>query len=77
MTAVASNNVWAVGENEEVPGLGITTLIEHWNGSAWSIVPSPTPGAYPSHAVAARSASVTCTPSGSTSPASMAASSKD
>jgi hypothetical protein len=55
---VASNNIWAVGENEEVPGLGITTLIEHWNGSAWSIVPSPTPGAYPTlNAVAARSAS--------------------
>jgi hypothetical protein len=58
VTAVASDNVWAVGENEEVPGLGITTLIEHWNGSAWSIVPSPTPGAYPAlNAVAARSAS--------------------
>ena len=58
VTAVASNNIWAVGENEEVPGLGITTLIEHWNGSAWSIVPSPTPGAYPTlNAVAARSAS--------------------
>ncbi len=58
VTAVASNNVWAVGENEEVPGLGITTLIEHWNGSAWSITPSPTPGAYPAlNAVAARSAS--------------------
>jgi hypothetical protein len=57
VTAVAANNVWAVGENEEVPGLGITTLIEHWNGSAWSIVPSPTPGAYPLlNAVAARSA---------------------
>jgi hypothetical protein len=57
VTAVASNDVWAVGENEEVPGLGITTLIEHWNGSAWSIVPSPTPGAYPIlSAVAARSA---------------------
>ena len=37
---------------------GITTLIEHWNGSAWSIVPSPTPGAFPTlTAVAARSAS--------------------
>jgi len=58
VTAVASNNVWVVGENEEVPGLGITTLIEHWNGSAWSIVASPTPGAYPAlNAVAARSAS--------------------
>jgi hypothetical protein len=56
VTAVASNDVWAVGENEEVPGLGITTLIEHWNGSAWSIISSPTPGAYPIlNAVAARS----------------------
>jgi hypothetical protein len=57
VTAVSSGNVWAVGENEEVPGLGITTLIEHWNGTAWSIVPSPTPGAYPGlNAVAARGA---------------------
>ena len=56
VTAVASNDVWAVGDNDEVPGVGITTLIEHWNGSAWSIVPSPTPGAYPIlNAVAARS----------------------
>jgi hypothetical protein len=56
VTGVASNDVWAVGENEEVPGLGITTLIEHWNGTTWSIVPSPTPGAYPIlNAVAARS----------------------
>jgi hypothetical protein len=56
VTAVASDDVWAVGENEEVPGVGITTLIEHWNGSAWSIVSSPTPGAFPIlSAVAARS----------------------
>ena len=58
VTAIASNNVWAVGENEEVPGLGLSTLIEHWNGTAWSIVASPTPGAYPLlNAVAGRSAS--------------------
>ena len=58
VTAIATNNVWAVGENEEVPGLGISTLIEHWNGTAWSIVASPTPGAYPLlNAVAGRSAS--------------------
>jgi hypothetical protein len=56
VTAVSANDVWAVGENEEVPGLGITTLIEHWNGSVWSIVSSPTPGAYPIlSAVSARS----------------------
>ena len=58
VTAVASNSVWAVGENDEVPGVGITTLIEHWNGTAWSIVPSPSPGGFPAlNAVAARGAS--------------------
>jgi hypothetical protein len=56
VTAVSSSDVWAVGENEEVPGLGITTLIEHWDGHGWTIVSSPTPGAYPAlNAVAARS----------------------
>jgi hypothetical protein len=35
VTAAASNNVWAVGG----AGTGATPLIEHWNGSAWSIVP--------------------------------------
>lgn len=38
--AVASNNVWAVGDN---PGKS-QSLIEHWNGSAWSIVPSANAG---------------------------------
>ena len=76
VTAVASNNVWAVGENEEVPGLGLTTLLAHWNGSAWSIVPSPTPGAYPTLKRSPPVRPATSTPSGSTSPASTAASSK-
>jgi hypothetical protein len=33
--AVSSNDVWAVG------GVGLGTLVERWNGSAWSVVPSP------------------------------------
>ena len=33
--AVSTNDVWAVGENEN------GQLIMHWNGSAWSIVPHP------------------------------------
>jgi len=43
--ANSPTDVWAVGEsfNAAVPGSG-TTLIEHWNGTAWSIVPSPSPG---------------------------------
>jgi hypothetical protein len=44
VTAVAANDIWAVGEVQSLAGpYGLSTLIEHWNGSAWSIVPSPTP----------------------------------
>jgi hypothetical protein len=43
VAVIASNNVWAVGQAAN--GSTYSTLIEHWNGSAWSIVPSPnTPG---------------------------------
>jgi hypothetical protein len=43
--ANSPTDVWAVGEsfNAAVPGSS-KTLIEHWNGSAWSFVPSPSPG---------------------------------
>ncbi|MGD0705632.1 MAG: hypothetical protein ABSA02_37835 [Trebonia sp.] len=36
-------DAWAVGDRGVVDGTS-TTLIEHWNGTAWSIVPSPSPG---------------------------------
>src|SRR5262249_52463420 len=43
MAAVAANDIWAVGSYEY--DMSTTrTLIEHWNGSAWSIVPSPNAG---------------------------------
>jgi hypothetical protein len=35
----STNDVWAVGGS----CYGISTLAEHWNGSAWSIVPGPQP----------------------------------
>lgn len=35
-------NVWAVGSASNAKGIG-KTLIEHWNGSKWSVVPSPNP----------------------------------
>ncbi|MGZ3611346.1 MAG: hypothetical protein ACXVBU_14930 [Ktedonobacteraceae bacterium] len=42
VAGVSKNNVWAVGY---VRGsLGVKTLIEHWNGKVWSIVPSPNVG---------------------------------
>jgi hypothetical protein len=37
VAAVSANDVWAVGD-------GIGTLIEHWNGTLWSLVKSPAPG---------------------------------
>ena len=41
--AVSANQVWAVGYAEDFASLKSTTLIERWNGSTWSIVPSPNP----------------------------------
>jgi len=39
--AVASNDVWAVG-NQPVSGItGFNSFIEHWNGTSWSVVSSP------------------------------------
>lgn len=40
---VAANNVWAVGHSQASNGVR-SSLIEHWEGSSWSIVSSPNPG---------------------------------
>jgi len=41
VTALASDDAWAVGAQV---GRGVSsTLIEHWDGARWSIVPSPEP----------------------------------
>lgn len=37
-------DVWAVGYAYRSGTSVASTLVEHWNGSAWSIVPSPSPG---------------------------------
>jgi hypothetical protein len=44
VTAVAANDVWAVGYTITTDGSNQPdrTLIEHWNGTSWSIVASPT-----------------------------------
>jgi hypothetical protein len=46
--AISPTNVWAVGgSGDHLVGIGGTssnTLIEHYNGTSWSIVPSPDPG---------------------------------
>jgi hypothetical protein len=43
--AVAANNVWAVGTYANDEGV-FQTLVEHWDGTSWSIVPSPNVGLY-------------------------------
>jgi hypothetical protein len=41
IAVVKSSDIWAVGLAYTKNGLNFHTLIEHWNGSAWSIVNSP------------------------------------
>jgi hypothetical protein len=60
VAAVAANNVWAVGYTITTDGSNQPdrTLIEHWNGTAWSVVASPSPASNDTlTGVAARSAS--------------------
>lgn len=39
--AITPKNIWAVG-NQFIPAIqGNQTLIEHWNGTSWSVVASP------------------------------------
>ena len=45
ITCVNSVDCWAVGTETETGGNGNSTgaLIENWNGTDWSVVPTPTP----------------------------------
>ncbi|HTQ55258.1 MAG TPA: hypothetical protein VMI94_12405 [Bryobacteraceae bacterium] len=46
VTAVSSSDVWAFGSYFAASGSGHQmTLLEHWDGSSWTIQPSPNPGA--------------------------------
>ena len=42
--AVSANDVWAVGSSGKYDIEPSTTLIEHWDGQSWTVVPSPSPG---------------------------------
>ncbi|HEU0208717.1 MAG TPA: hypothetical protein VFQ78_07035 [Candidatus Udaeobacter sp.] len=44
VAAVSSNDVWAVGTQQPTSLTDPHTLILHWNGSVWNIVPSPNDG---------------------------------
>ena len=43
VAVTSGRNAWAVGSTE----LDLSTLIEHWNGTAWHRVPSPNPNIMP------------------------------
>lgn len=43
VVAISSRNAWAFGFYEK-PTTSFRTLVEHWNGSSWSVVPSPNSG---------------------------------
>src|SRR5205823_2852052 len=42
VAATSSTNAWAVGSYYN--GTAELTLVEHWNGTAWKVQPSPNPG---------------------------------
>lgn len=46
VVALAANNVWAVGDdtNSVGPSATYAPLVEHWNGTSWSVVSSPMQG---------------------------------
>jgi hypothetical protein len=44
VVALAPNNVWAVGSSFKVEHSASLTLIEHFDGSSWTVVPSPNVG---------------------------------
>lgn len=43
VVAISKDNAWAFGFYEK-PTTSFRTLVEHWNGSSWSVVPSPNSG---------------------------------
>ena len=40
----SSADAWVVGGSRSAEGDSISALIEHWDGTAWRVVPRPTPG---------------------------------
>src|SRR5205085_6716456 len=44
IAAASSNDIWAVGYQSSAPGAASSTLVLHYDGTSWTIVPSPNPG---------------------------------
>lgn len=59
VSGIASNDVWAAGWTS-LSGTGAyNTLIEHYNGTSWSVVTSPNPGGFDSRPYAIKEISAT------------------
>ena len=41
VTAIGPDNIWAVGSYRNAYINGLRTLVMHWDGALWSVVPSP------------------------------------
>src|SRR6266550_149132 len=48
VAVVSASDIWAVGSSGNQMS-GAQTLIEHWNGSSWSVMKSPNPGSSSDH----------------------------
>jgi hypothetical protein len=45
VSAASASDAWVVGRDIPSASSPFSTLTEHWNGTAWSVVASPSPGA--------------------------------
>lgn len=43
VAAVSKDDVWAVGQSRSIDGSRVKTLVEHFDGRGWHVVPSPSP----------------------------------
>jgi hypothetical protein len=47
--ALATDDIWAVGGRVNQQANAVRTLVEHWNGTAWKVVPSANKGPSDNH----------------------------
>jgi hypothetical protein len=46
VAAISASDIWAVGHAGDPGSIPLQTLTQHWDGTSWSIIPSPSPGTY-------------------------------